>query len=82
MNDSRFPTLWQAFDKVGDILQANKAQSLEHSNFLHTGGISYGQTEKFHFKLERFNGRFTSKSLHVQIYRDDHGYYELNSYFN
>lgn len=75
-----FPTLWGAFEYAKTFLKARSAWSDEFDGFMHTGGIPYGDTQQFHFKLERLGGKFTDKFFHLYIYRHDTGYYEVVAY--
>jgi hypothetical protein len=75
-----FPTLWGAFEYAKTFLKARNAWSEEFDGFMHTGGITYGETQQFHFKLERLGGKFTDKFFHLYIYRHDTGYYEVVAY--
>lgn len=75
-------TLWKVFEDIETVLEDNKARSEEFKNYTHFGGISYGSTWKHSFELERFQGRFTKKMLHVSVYRSNSGMYELTSYFS
>lgn len=80
MNDIYHETLGQALQACKDYLTKEKAVSTELEDFLHTGGIGYGQTWRGHFHLSSLKGKNTRKYFHVSIYRMESGRYELTRY--
>ena len=79
---STFNTLWQAFDSILKDNKQAQLKSTEFENYLHTGGISYGESWQRSFKIDKLKGRNTKKLLHVYISRNRFGLYELIKYAN
>tara|TARA_R100000900_G_scaffold78933_1_gene62158 strand:- start:89 stop:382 length:294 start_codon:yes stop_codon:yes gene_type:complete len=79
---STFNSLWQAFDSILKDNKAAQLQSTEFENYLHTGGIRYGESWQRTFDIDKLKGRNTKKSLHVYISRNTLGFYELIKYAN
>ena len=80
MNHIKHPTLWSAFATAADILTEYKADSKAFNEYMHTGGIGYGESWKESFPLERLNGRYTTQAFHMSVLRDEGGKYELITY--
>ena len=79
---STFNSLWEAFDSILKDNKQAQLQSTEFDNYLHTGGIRYGESWKRSFDIDKLKGRNTKKSLHVYISRNTLGFYELIKYAN
>ena len=79
---STFNTLWEAFDSILRENKQSKLESTEFENYLHTGGIRYGESWNHSFDIDKLNGRNTKKCLHVYISRNTLGFYELIKYAN
>lgn len=63
---THYDTLWHLFDDL--------ASEYKFEVPLISGGIGYGEYQKYHFQVS------PRKMLHVQIYRLDSGRYEFNGY--
>ena len=74
---STFNSLWEAFDSILKDNKAAQLESTEFENYLHTGGIHYGESWQRSFDIDKLKGRNTKKSLHVYISRNRLGFYEL-----
>jgi len=79
---STFETLWQTFDSIVKDNEQDKLESTEFENYLHTGGIRYGESWSRSFDIDKLKGRNTKKSLRVYISRNTLGFYELIKYAN
>jgi len=77
---SNYKTLWAAFEQLNSEVERRKIVSEELTNYMHTGGIKYGETWKHSFMIDSLKGKNTRQYLHVQIYRHESGTYELNFY--
>ena len=73
-------TFHSVVDEIGEYLERNDVVSAEFSDKMFTGGISYGETEKWSFEIDSIKGKPTRRALQVQVYRMDSGRYELNMY--
>lgn len=78
----RFQTLSEALDSVeaervtsGEVVPVGSIREP-----FSCGGVAYGETRSASIQLEKFKGKATRKYLHVQIYRDESGLYEANTY--
>jgi|TARA_B100001093_G_scaffold146019_2_gene138710 hypothetical protein len=73
-------TFHQCIEEAEKFLAKNNIVCSEFSDKLFTGGISYGQTMSFNFKIDRLNGRFTKQFFHFIVNRDESGHYEAINY--
>jgi hypothetical protein len=75
-------TLSEALSEVEEFLSKKGYEINDEQLFqFGVGGITYGQTKRNSFELNR-NGEPAKNLLHVQIYRMDSGKYELNMYYD
>ena len=79
---STFETLWQTFDSIVKDNKQAQLESTEFDNYLHTGGIRYGESWQRSFDIDKLKGRNTKKCLQVYISRNTLSFYELIKYAN
>tara|TARA_R110000803_G_scaffold43061_6_gene92199 strand:- start:14635 stop:14880 length:246 start_codon:yes stop_codon:yes gene_type:complete len=77
---TNFETLWQAFDSIAHSNKSEKLESIEFEEYMHTGGINYGESWTYSFEIDKLKGRNTKKGLQVSIFRNNFGIYEKISY--
>jgi hypothetical protein len=77
---STFNTLWEAFESIANSNKAEKLDSIEFEEYMHTGGINYGESWCYSFDIDKLKGRNTKKALQVTIFRNNIGLYEKISY--
>jgi hypothetical protein len=61
-------------------LTQNKVICEEIHNTMFHGGVSYGETRKWSFPVERINGKFSDAYVHLTISRDEYGRYDTTCY--
>ena len=73
-------TLHHCFEYLNAKLDCMAYTSPEFTNYLHTGGISYGQTWRGSFELVTPKGNIARKAFQVCIERTQTGLYNVNAY--
>jgi len=53
-------------------------EAIQNATFY--GGVSYGETRKWDFEVERINGKFSDAYVHMTICRDEYGRYDVTCY--
>jgi len=78
-----FSTQASALNEVYYDLEAMpQGYRLENPDNFWPEHVSYGTTIKYSLPLVNRNGNRCRKWVHIQLYRMDNGYYELNWYLN
>lgn len=76
----RKQSLWDCFAQANKRLEASTYTSPEFENYLHTGGVGYGQEWTRGFELITPSGRVARKFLNMHVIRNEHGTYECYVY--
>lgn len=73
-------TLHVAWAFLREHLAATKYTSREFEEYMHTGGIQYGQAWRYSFDLETAKGNAARAKFQVQIHRTNGGLYHADAY--
>ena len=76
-----FATLWNVFDYLQHKLKHTTHYSSEElAEYMHTGGINYGEGWSHTFELITPKGNLAKKCFHVYVCRNPNGTYSVDSY--